>query len=40
MAVLLPLLVFAVVLLGYAFLFVGRRGRNLPPGPPSKRELH
>src|ERR1700722_14517230 len=40
MAVLLPLFVFAMALLGYAFLFVGRRGRNLPPGPSSKRELH
>lgn len=40
MAILLPMLLFAVVLLVYAFLFVGRRDRNLPPGPSSKCELH
>jgi hypothetical protein len=32
MAILLPLFLFVVVLLGYGFLFVGRRARNLPHG--------
>jgi hypothetical protein len=32
MTVLIPLISFASALLVYVILFVGRRGRNLPPG--------